>query len=80
LTIWDLPVNFFVDYLVEQFTKLFWDNQLSEPFPAAVRVGQGSALSPILSTLYFAPVLWKFHTKRHNTQLISYVDDGMIIV
>jgi len=43
-------------------------------------VGQGSALSPILSALYLAPVLWKFHTERHNAQLISYVDDGTIIV
>jgi len=76
----DVVVNFFVNYLVGRFTKLFWDNQLSEPFPAAVGVGQGSALSPILSALYLAPVLWEFHTKRHNAQLISYVDDGTIIV
>jgi len=76
----DVVVNFFANYLIEQFTKLFWDNQLSEPFPAVVKVGQGSALSPILSALYLAPVLWEFHTKKHNAQLISYVDDGMIII
>jgi len=76
----DVVVNFFVNYLVGQFTKLFWDNQLSEPFPAVVGVGQGSALSPILSAFYLAPVLWEFHTERHNAQLISYVDDGTIIV
>jgi len=76
----DNIVNFFVDYLVGWYTKLFWDNQLSDPFPAAVGVGQGSALSPILSALYLAPVLWKFHTERPTNQLISYVDDGTIIV
>jgi len=76
----DVVVNFFANYLVGRFTKLFWDNQLSELFPAVVGVGQGSALSPILSALYLAPVLWEFHTERHNAQLISYVDDGMIIV
>jgi len=76
----DVVVNFFVDYLVGRFTKLFWNNQLSEPFLAAVGVGQGSALSPILSALYLVLVLWEFHTERHNAQLISYVDDGMIIV
>jgi len=76
----DVVVNFFADYLVGRFTKLFWDNQLSEPFPAVVGVGQGSALSLILSALYLAPVLWEFHTERHNAQLISYVGDRTIIV
>ena len=76
----NVVVNFFVDYLVGQFTKLFWDNQLSEPFLAVVGVGQGSALSPILSVLYLAPVLWEFHTERYNAQLISYVGGRTIIV
>jgi len=73
-------MNFVADYLVGRYTKLFWDNQLSDPFSTAVGVGQGSALSPILSALYLAPVLWKFHTERPTDQLISYVDDGTIIV
>jgi len=74
-------VNFFADYLVGRYTKLFWDNQLSDLFSAAVGVGQGSArLSPILSVLYLASVLWKFHTERPTDIFISYVDDGTIIV
>ena len=76
----DIVVDFFADYLIGRYTKTFWENQLSDPFPAAIGVGQGSALSPILSALYLAPVLQKFHTERPSDQLISYVDDGMIII
>jgi len=76
----DIVVDFFANYLVRRFTKLFWDNELSEPFPAAVGVGQGSALSPIISALYLALVLWQFHAERNDAQLISYVNDGTIIV
>ena len=43
-------------------------------------VGQGSVLSPILSSIYLSPVMWAFHTEQPDTQLISYVDDGTIIV
>ena len=53
----NIVVNIFADYLVGRYTKIFCENQLSEPFPTAVGVGQGSALSLILSALYLAPVL-----------------------
>jgi len=76
----DSVMNFFANYLVGRYTKLFWDNQLSDPFFAAVGIRQGSALSPILSALYLAPVLWKFHSERPSDILISYVDDRTIIV
>ena len=39
-----------------------------------------SGISPILSSIYLSPVMWAFHTEQPDTQLISYVNDGMIIV
>jgi hypothetical protein len=43
-------------------------------------VGQGSALSPILSALCLAPLLKEFERRVRVAVLISYVDDGTIIV
>ena len=76
----DNIINFFADYLMGWYTEVFWDNQLSDPFPAAVGVEQGSVLPPILSALYLAPVLWKFHTEGPTNILISYIENGTIIV
>jgi len=48
-----------------------------------VSVGQGSALSPILSALYLSPFLYilEKHLKNLNIpiSIISFVDDGLII-
>jgi hypothetical protein len=43
-------------------------------------MGQGSAMSPILSALCLTPLLKKFEHRVHLAVLISYVDDGTIIV
>ena len=59
----DSVVKFFSNYLVGRFTRFFWDAKLSDPFPCDVGVGQGSALSPILSSIYLSPVMWAFHTE-----------------
>jgi hypothetical protein len=53
-------VVFFKSYLVDQFTYYAWDNNLSLEFPSSIWVGQGSALSPILSALCLAPLLKEF--------------------
>jgi hypothetical protein len=49
---------------------------------ADVGVGQGSALSPILSALYLVPVMHIFEQRIAVGQctLISYVNDGSLIV
>jgi len=47
-------VNFFSNYLVNRRTKYFWNNFSSSSFDVNVGVGQGLALSPILSTLYLS--------------------------
>jgi len=44
--------RFFSNYLVNRKTSYYWNNFSSHSFDVNVRVGQGSALSPILSTLY----------------------------
>jgi hypothetical protein len=53
---------------------------LSLEFPSSVGVGQGSALSPILLALCLAPLLKEFEHRVRMAVLISYLDDGTIIV
>ena len=72
--------NFFADYLVGRSTRYAWEGKLSPPFETSVGVGQGSALSPILSALYLTPVLWQASLEAPEAALMSYVDDGTIIV
>src|SRR5215469_11943094 len=45
-----------------------------------VGVGQGSALSPILSALYLASLLYSFYKRLDLASLISYIDNGTIII
>jgi len=77
-------MNFFVNYLVQRSTKYLW-NDLSSPFfEVNVGVGQGSALSPILSTLYLSLPLYIIEKRFKNLNLpifiLSFVDDGLFIV
>jgi Reverse transcriptase (RNA-dependent DNA polymerase) len=53
----------------------------SGSFPADMGVGQGLALSPVLSALYIAPVLKIFAGLEigRKVDLMSYVDDGTFI-
>ena len=48
---------------------------------ADVGVGQSSALSPVLSTLFITPImkLFKLWAIRLGSTLLSYVDDGTAI-
>ena len=72
--------DFFADYLVGRSMQYAWEGELSPQFETSVGVGQGSALSPILSALYLAPVLWQAALEALEAALMSYVDDGTIIV
>ena len=72
--------NFFADYLVDHSTRYAWEGKLFPPFETSVGVGQGSALSPILSALYLAPVLWQASLEVPEAALMLYVDDSTIIV
>jgi len=76
-------VNFFANYLIGRKTNYFWNNFTSPMFDVNVRVGQGSALSPILSALYLLPFLYIIENRLKNLKIpisiISFVDDGLFI-
>jgi len=76
-------VNFFSNYLVNKKTKYFWNNFSSSLFDVNVGVGQGLALSPILSALYLSPFLHILEKHSKNLDLkfsiLSFVDDGLLI-
>jgi len=50
-----------------------------------VGVGQGSALSPILSAIYLAPIIKTFKKRKENlkekiqTDILSFIDNGLLI-
>jgi len=75
--------TFFANYLVQRKTNYIWNNLQSPEFKVNVGVGQGSALSPILSTLYLTPFLHilEKHQKNLNIpiSMLSFVNDGLII-
>ena len=75
--------TFFVNYLVKRRTNYLWNNFSSPMFDVDVGVGQGSALSPILSTLYLSPFLYILENRLKNLQIpvsiLSFVNDGLII-
>ena len=74
---------FFADYLVRRKTNYIWNNLSSPTYKVNVGVGQESALSSILSALYFSPLLYILENclKILNipVSLISFVDDSLII-
>jgi hypothetical protein len=74
-------VQFFGSYLVGCTTHFAWGGFVSNPQLADVGVGQGSALSPVLSALYLVPMmhLYKLSDASGGTTLLSYADDGTII-
>ena len=75
--------NFFKNYLVGRKTQYCWNNFISPSFNINVGVGQGSALSPILSALYLSPVFHFLEKCLKNLKisisLISFVDDGLFV-
>ena len=74
---------FFTDYLVRRKTNYVWNNFSSPMYEVNVGVGQGSALSPILSALYLSSLLYILENclKILNilVSFISFIDDGLII-
>jgi hypothetical protein len=73
--------NFFSSYLVGRETSYCWNSFSLPMMRADVGVGQGSALSPVLSALYFSAVMRVFVQRASHLacDLLSYVDDGTII-
>jgi len=68
--------SFFVNYLVKRKTSYVWNNFSSPSFEVNVRVGQGFALSPILSALYLTLFLIysrKTIKKSKNSHFYSFI-------
>jgi len=76
-------ISFFANYLVKRKTSYVWNDFSSPSFEVNVRVGQGSALSPILSALYLTLFLYILEKWLKNLKIpifiLSFVDDGLII-
>ena len=76
-------ISFFEDFLVKRKTNYMWNKLFSPMYEVNVGVGQGSALSPILSALYLSPLLNILEKclKILNIliSLLSFVDDGLFI-
>ena len=62
-----------------------WNEFESPTFITSVRVGQGSALSPILSAIYMSPIIKTFKKRIKDlkekilSDILSFVDDGLFI-
>ena len=63
--------------------KYLWNNFLSPLFEVNVGVGQGSVLSPILSSLYLSPLLFILENRLKilniPVSILSFVDNGLFI-
>ena len=75
--------SFFQNYLVSKRTKYLWNYFSSPFFNVDIGVGQESAFSSILSTLYLASILHIFEKRMKNLKIpisiLSFVDDGLFI-
>jgi len=71
---------FFKNYLVGRKTKYIWNDFISSSFDINIGVGQGSALSPILSALYLSSVFYSLEKYlKIPISMISFVDDGLFV-
>ena len=74
---------FFCDYLISRKTKYLWNNFFSSFFNINIGVSQGLALSPILSALYLALILYILEKQLKNLKIpisiLSFVDNGLLI-
>ena len=76
-------VQFFSNYLVDRKMWYCWNNFFSPFFNVDIGMGQGSALSPILSVLYISPA---FHILEKHLKILkipfsilSFIDNGLFI-
>ena len=75
--------NFFENYLIGRKTKYLWNNFSSLLYNVDVGVGQRSALSPILSTLYLSPLFYILEKwlkiLKISISILSFVNDSLFI-
>jgi len=75
--------NFFSNYLIGRKINYFWNGFTSPSLDVNVRVGQGLALSLILSALYLLPFLYilEMHLKilKILISILLFVNDGLLL-
>ena len=75
--------SFFTNYLVDRKMNYFWNNFIFSIFNVNIGVGQGSALSPILSALYLSLFLYILEKHLKNLKIpisiIFFVNDGLFV-
>jgi len=76
-------LNFFKNYLINRKMTYLWNNFSSPIHNMNVSIGQGSALSPILSALYLSPIFYILEKRLKNLKIpvsiLFFVDDGLFI-
>jgi len=77
--------EFFNSYHLGRSSSYLWNSFSSPIFNTNVRVGQGSALSPILFAIYLLSIIKTFKKRIKNLKenipanILSFVDDGLLI-
>ena len=75
--------SFFANYLVKRKANYVWNDLQSSDFEVNIGVGQGSALSSILSALYLTPFLYILEKCLKNLKIpisiLSFMDNSLII-
>ena len=75
--------SFFANYLVKRKTNYIWNDLHSSDFEINVKVGQESALSPILSALYLTPFLYILGKHLKNLKItisiLSFVSRALMV-
>ena len=75
--------RFFFNYLIGRKTRYFWNNFSSPFFNIDMGVGQGLALSSILSTLYLSPILYILEKQlkilKIPVSILLFINDGLLI-
>jgi len=77
--------SFFSNYLISRKTQYIWNNFISSLFGINIGIGQGFALSPILSAPYISPIFHTFEKRTKNlipnisVSFLSFIDDGLFI-
>ena len=78
-------MKFFDSYHADCSITYTWNSFLFPSFNTNIGVGQSSALSPIISAIYMAPIIKTFKKRIKNLKdeilidLLFFVDDGLLI-